>query len=83
MSVAVIDRSDKRPIPQTPWPLVQPLPTLTPVPTNKPAMIALIKLAGLKSIVGMLFPETICHKAVPTIKPIKNNHCHLILEEEV
>ena len=39
MIVAVIDLSDKRLIPQIPWPLVQPLPIFVPMPTKRPAVI--------------------------------------------
>ena len=31
-----MDRIDNRPIPQMPWPLVQPLPSLVPTPTMNP-----------------------------------------------
>ena len=33
-------RIDSLPIPQTPWPLVQPLPSLTPKPTSRPPATA-------------------------------------------
>ena len=39
MIVAIIDLSDKRLMPQIPWPLVQPLPIFVPTPTKKPAII--------------------------------------------
>src|SRR3546814_4775518 len=34
--VAAIERGDRRERPQTPWPLVQPLPSLVPKPTISP-----------------------------------------------
>jgi len=37
-SVDVIDLEENLLIPQTPWPLVQPFPSLVPKPTNKPEM---------------------------------------------
>ena len=37
--VAKIDLKEKILIPITPWPLVQPLPTLVPIPTNNPPII--------------------------------------------
>jgi len=37
--VAMIDRFERRLIPQTPWPLVQPLPSVVPIPTASPATI--------------------------------------------
>src|SRR5690606_18827124 len=36
-TVATTERSDRRLIPQTPWPLVQPLPSCVPKPTRSPA----------------------------------------------
>ena len=36
---ATIDLNENRPRPQTPWPLVQPLPRRVPAPTNKPPKI--------------------------------------------
>src|SRR5439155_2174530 len=38
-SVATIERGDRRDIPHTPWPLVQPAPYRVPMPTSKPATI--------------------------------------------
>jgi hypothetical protein len=37
--VAAIERGERRATPQTPWPLVQPLPSLVPKPTSRPAVI--------------------------------------------
>lgn len=37
ISVAAIERGDNLPTPQTPWPLVHPLPSRVPKPTNIPA----------------------------------------------
>ena len=37
IAVAAIDRADRRAIPQTPWPDVQPPPSLVPKPINNPA----------------------------------------------
>jgi len=39
-AVAASDRGEKREIPQTPCPLVQPDPYRVPIPTNIPAMIS-------------------------------------------
>src|SRR4029434_4749619 len=38
--VATTERTEKRLIPQTPWPLVQPLPSRVPKPTRRPARIS-------------------------------------------
>ena len=35
--VAMSDRIESRPKPQTPWPLVQPDPIRVPIPTSRPA----------------------------------------------
>lgn len=50
--VAMMLRMESREMPQTPCPLVQPLPRTEPKPTNRPATIssgvlALIKLSGI------------------------------------
>ena len=39
-AVATSERGDPRPMPQTPWPLVQPTPRRVPNPTIRPAMIS-------------------------------------------
>ena len=39
-AVATIDRGERRDMPQTPWPLVQPDPYRVPMPTNTPAAIS-------------------------------------------
>ncbi len=39
VTVATRDRTDRRLRPQTPWPLVHPLPSRAPHPTSKPATI--------------------------------------------
>lgn len=51
--VAIIDLSDKRLMPQIPWPLVQPFPTFVPMPTKKPAIIIIGSDDVIKK--GMLF----------------------------
>ena len=38
-ATASMDRMEKRGIPQTPWPLVHPFPSLVPKPTKNPAKI--------------------------------------------
>ena len=40
VAVATSERGDPRPMPQTPWPLVQPTPRRVPNPTISPAMIS-------------------------------------------
>lgn len=37
VTVATKERSERRPSPHTPWPLVQPEPITVPKPTSKPA----------------------------------------------
>ncbi len=49
--IAAIERPDPRPMPQTPWPLVQPEPSRVPKPTRTPASattgsVALMCTAG-------------------------------------
>ena len=53
MIVAVIDLSDKRLMPQIPWPLVQPFPIFVTMPTKKPAIIMIGSDDVIKK--GMLF----------------------------
>ena len=43
---AAIDRGDSRPIPQIPWPEVQPPPSRVPNPTKSPAAMMTAQLAG-------------------------------------
>ena len=44
-SVAIIDRVDKREMPQTPCPLVQPAPKRVPMPTSNPETTNKVLLA--------------------------------------
>ena len=44
--VAAIERVDSRPIPQMPWPEVQPPPSRVPKPTSSPAAAMTVQLAG-------------------------------------
>src|ERR1700704_2806394 len=46
MTVAAMERRDRRATPQMPWPEVQPPPSLVPKPTSRPAAIMTIQLAG-------------------------------------
>src|SRR5712671_1043613 len=46
MTVAAMERLDRRATPQMPWPEVQPPPSLVPKPTSRPAAITTIQLAG-------------------------------------
>ena len=41
-SVATIDRCERRPIPHTACPLVQPFASVIPMPTSIPLMIAIV-----------------------------------------
>ena len=41
-SVAMIDRCESRPMPQTACPLVQPFASVIPIPTSIPLMIAIV-----------------------------------------
>src|ERR1700719_3039297 len=47
MAVAVMDRTDRRAMPQMPWPEVQPPASRVPNPTNTPAAITTPQLAGI------------------------------------
>ena len=50
VSVATIERAEKRLMPHTPWPLVQPLPRRVPIPTSRPAIASTGALAKLAAI---------------------------------
>lgn len=68
--VATIERGDKRPMPQIPCPLVQPLPKLEPKPTNNPAtaitnQLASIELGNEKPKIEVIIG--------PTIIPTRNS----------
>lgn len=41
-NVAMIDRRESRPMPQTACPLVQPFASVIPIPTSIPLMIAMV-----------------------------------------
>ena len=45
--VAAIERGDSRPMPHTPWPLVQPPAWRVPKPTSSPAIIVSSQPASL------------------------------------
>ena len=49
MIVATIDRLDPRAIPQTAWPLVQPLPSWVPTPTRSPPAMRNIGLVPMEN----------------------------------
>ena len=46
--VAIIDRTENLLIPQTPWPLVQPIPICVPIPTRRPPIIKISVLLFIK-----------------------------------
>src|SRR3984893_17731716 len=46
ITVATMERLDRRAIPQMPWPEVQPPPSLVPKPTSRPAPVITVQLAG-------------------------------------
>jgi hypothetical protein len=50
LKVAMSDLIDKRLIPQTAWPLVQPEPMRVPKPTNSPAKIKVMLLDSICKI---------------------------------
>lgn len=51
MMTAVKERRENRGSPQSPWPLVQPLPNSVPNPTNAPDNMSLIRLVLAVSLV--------------------------------
>ena len=71
VSVATIDRGDARPIPQTPWPLVQPPPTRVPAPVRRPPMM-ITGMVASNTKVSTPSPVPIRYRPVPTIKPPRN-----------
>jgi hypothetical protein len=80
--VAVIDRDERRDIPQMPCPLVQPFPKLVPTPTKKPPIISI----GIDLVIknGISFFE-IKEKIIgPKTKPKRNNKLsNLLLAESI
>ena len=48
IKVAAMERNDKRAIPHTPWPEVQPPPSREPKPTSSPAPATTTQLAGIR-----------------------------------
>lgn len=74
VTVAASERRDPRPRPQTPWPLVQPLPKRVPKPTSTPATMR----PGIeKSVRGINVGPINCHQiAPPEINPIRNSIRH-------
>src|SRR5690606_8430588 len=71
VAVATIDRLESRPMPHTPWPLVQPLPRRVPKPTRSPA-------AASSAIEGEKLPaekdpgERACIARPPSTSPPTN-----------
>src|SRR3546814_8757285 len=66
--VATIERAERRLTPQTPCPLVQPLPRRVPTPTASPATTSVAGLAKLASIP----PDTNITTSAPRGRPITN-----------
>ena len=75
--MAIIDLSENRPTPQIPWPLVQPLLTLVPIPTNNPEKITNGKEFLIKNGISLLI--NILNIIGPTIKPVRNNKLSILL----
>ena len=75
--VAIIDLSENRPIPQMPWPLVQPLLTLVPIPTSRPEKMINGKESVIKNGISLLI--NILNIIGPVIKPIRNNKLSILL----
>ena len=73
LRTATKDRTDKRPNPQTPWPLVQPLPQTVPTPTSRPAGMSKAMERVGKVGISKDWPS----KLPPTIKPAKKAHRQL------
>jgi hypothetical protein len=62
IKVAITDRGERLPIPQTPCPLVQPPPKRVPKPTNRPLLINSPKEAVDSAGKGIL-KEPMCDRA--------------------
>jgi len=67
--VATMDLGDNRPMPQIPWPLVQPLPRRVPKPTRKPAVISSPRGKSVRSLYES--GKTLTKRNVPVIMPSK------------
>ena len=72
--VATSERIDNRPIPQTPWPLVHPLPICVPMPTNNPASTSTNKLRPEVLVKNSGFKYL--RPTPPTIKPMTKAVLH-------
>jgi len=48
--VAAIERGERRAMPHTPWPEVQPPPSRVPKPTSRPAAMTMAKLDGIQGV---------------------------------
>ena len=70
VSVATIERCEKRLIPHTPCPLVQPLPIRVPNPTSNPA----IRITGQLENSGRSAFVTRATRVAPSGKPIRKAH---------
>ena len=73
INVATNERNENRPKPQTPWPLVQPLPKEVPNPTNRPLTI---NIGSGASISGAGMPLKFSHNTGATIIPIIKESRH-------
>jgi hypothetical protein len=71
--VAKIERTEKRLIPHTPWPLVQPLPKRVPTPTMNPAAS---KVGNDRGDAPMLSGAQSAAAAPAASKPRKNSARH-------
>ncbi len=67
--VATIERTEKRPIPQIPWPLVQPFARREPNPTNNPASKSSGDISGLT----ILSRRPYTARPAPAAVPARNN----------
>ena len=76
-----IDLIEKRLIPQTPCPEVQPPPILVPNPTKKPARE--IKTKELVTLNSIFEGEIIIINKGPKTKPIKNSQFEVFLSLEI
>jgi hypothetical protein len=68
-----IDRGERRDMPQTPWPLVQPDPYRVPMPTNTPAAISPSQPL-LNSICGSAVNKP--HRSGAMSRPRRNSASH-------
>ena len=69
-ATATSERSEKRPNPQTPWPLVQPPLTRVPRPTSNPAAAAQPSPKPSRAGAG---PAYKCHAKPAAISPVMNS----------